>query len=399
MSGQAEPPPPPIGGATLVFLSALTSLGGLVTGIYLPAFPAMASDFGTDAAGVQATFTTYLVGFGLGQVVFGPIADRFGRRDPLIVASVLCLLSSIAVAASPNLAIMAVFRFFQAVGAAGGVVIARAVVSDSTTGFTLARTMNIMISMAMFAPVVSPLAGSLLLAVAPWQVAVWAIVPIAMISLVGVYFHVPDSLRPDLRTSRVDYADLVRVFRSRRFAGFLVVSAAATGALMAYTGASPFIFQTVLRFSEVEYGILYAINALGMVGAAYLSAKLAHRGVQPSITLGAGIVVMFIAAGAAFVVPEALLPVVLFISAANHGLITGNAAALALPEVRAIGGSGSAALGGAQFLTGALTASMVGAMGAASTLPYLVTIAACAVTAAIGFVIGTSGPSSAADLA
>ncbi|WP_166875255.1 MFS transporter [Salinibacterium sp. ZJ450] len=373
-----------------MLLALLTALGGLATGLYLPAFPEIAIEYETDAAGVHLTYWLYLVGFGVGQIVFGPVSDRFGRRRPLVVASAVCLVASILVAIAPTLTVMAGARVLQAIGAAGGVVIARAIVSDKATGFALARKMNLMVSLSMFAAVISPLAGSVLVTFLPWHVTLWVIVPVAVIVLAGVILIIPETLPRWRRSRRVELADLGRVFRNARYASFLLVSAAASCALLSYTGASPFIYQTVLGFSALGYGILYSINALGMVGLTYLSAVLAMRGVHPARTLGVGVGVLVIAAIAAFVVPSAALPFVLFIATANHGLITGNAAALALSEVRHVAGSGSASLGGAQFVAGGIGASVVGVDGAESTTPYLVVLATSAAAALIAYLTGMS---------
>ncbi|WP_167042207.1 Bcr/CflA family efflux MFS transporter [Salinibacterium sp. ZJ454] len=382
--------PPEIGRAQLLLLALLTALGGLATGLYLPAFPEIAIEYETDAAGVHLTYWLYLVGFGVGQIVFGPVSDRFGRRRPLVVASALCLVASILVAIAPTLTVMAGARVLQAIGAAGGVVIARAIVSDTATGFALARKINLMVSLSMFAPVISPLVGSVVVTFLPWHVTLWMIVPVAMIALVGVILIIPETLPRARRSLRVELAGLGRVFRNARYTSFLLVSAAASCALLSYTGASPFIYQTVLGFSALEYGILYSINALGMVGFTYLSAVLASRGVHPAKTLGVGVGVLVVVAIAAFAVPSAALPVVLFVASANHGLITGNAAALALSEVRHVAGAGSASLGGVQFVGGGIGASVVGADGAESATPYLVVLATCAGTALIAYLTGLS---------
>lgn len=144
---------------------------------------------------------------------------------------------------APTLEIMAACRFFQAL-AAGGVVIARAVVSDSSAGFQLARTMNVMFGIAMLAPIASPMAGSLLLGVGPWRITLWAIIPVPFAALVGVICLVPDTLPPERRSPKVELANLGRVLTNVRFAAFLTVYAAATGALMAYQGASPFLYTS-----------------------------------------------------------------------------------------------------------------------------------------------------------
>lgn len=386
---------PEINRARLLLLAVLTALGGLATGLYLPAFPEIAIEYQTDAAGVHLTYWLYLVGFGVGQVIFGPLSDRFGRRRPLIIAASLCFVASVLVALAPSLTIMVVARVLQAIGAAGGVVIARAIVSDSATGLALARKINLMVSLSMFAPVISPLLGSVVVSFLPWHVTLWMIVPVAALVVVGVIAIVPETLPSTRRAAHVELRDLGRVFRSRRYTAFLLVSAAATCALLSYTGAAPFLYQTVLGFSALEFGIFYAINALGMVALTYLSAVLAHRGVHPAKTLGVGVGVLVIAAMPAAVLPLAALPVVLFIASANHGLITGNAAALALSEVRQIAGSGSASLGGAQFIAGGIGASVVGLDGAGSATPYFVVLATCAGVALTAYLIGRSSCGSA----
>jgi DHA1 family bicyclomycin/chloramphenicol resistance-like MFS transporter len=377
--------PPSIGRSALALLSVLTAMGGLATGLYLPAFPAMLAEYKTDAAGVHLTYWLYLVGFGLGQLLFGSVSDRYGRRGPLIIASSLCLAASVLVAIAPSLAFMAVARVFQAIGAAGGVVIARAIVSDTATGLALARKINLMVSLSMFAPVIAPLLGSIVITFFPWHATLWIIVPVAALSLVGVIALIPETLSPVRRSDRIRISGLGRVFLSARYTSFLFVSAAATCALLSYTGAAPFIYQDVLGFSPLGFGILYAVNALGMVGLTYLSATLALRGVQPAITLGSGVAILATCAIAAFIVPTQALPFVLFVISANHGLITGNAAALALAEVRDTAGAGSASLGGAQFVAGGIGSSAVGADGADSATPYLVVLATAATIGAVAY--------------
>jgi MFS transporter, DHA1 family, multidrug resistance protein len=215
-------------------------------------------------------------------------------------------------------------------------------------------------------------------------------VPLAVLVVVGVLALIPETLRHALRARRVQVADLGRVFRNGRYTSFLFVTAAGSCALLSYTGASPFIYQNVLGFSELGYGSFYSINALGMVGLTFLSAALALRVIHPEKTLGVGVSVLCVAAIAAFLVPSAALPIVLFVVVANHGLITGNAAALALAEVRHIAGSGSASLGGAQFVAGGIGASLVGVGGAASATPYFVVLASCAAIALTAYAIGMS---------
>lgn len=387
MSPQGEHVSPELSRLALILLSVLTALGGLATGLYLPAFPAMMIDYDTDAAGVHLTYWLYLIGFGVGQVIFGLISDRFGRRVPLIVASALCFVSSIMVALAPTLAFMAVCRVAQALGAAGGVVIARAIVSDTATGQALARKINLMVSLSMFAPVVAPLLGSIVVTFLPWHVTLWMIVPVAALVLVGVIMSIPETHPAHFRTPKVDVVDLLRVFRSGRYAAFLVVSASATGALLSYTGAAPFVYQNALGFSALGFGILYAINSLGMVGLTYLSSVLAHRGIHPARTLTVGVGILIACAIAVWIVPVPALPIVLFVVSANHGLITGNASALALAEVRHIAGAGSAALGGVQFMAGGVGSSVVGVDGADSAIPYFAVVTATATTAGIALAL------------
>lgn len=377
--------PQPIPAATLIVLSMLTGIGGLVTGIYLPAMPLMTEDFGTDATGIQFTFTAYLAGFAVGQLIFGPISDRFGRRGPLLTGAAVCAIASLAVAAAPTLELMVIARLAQAFGAAAGVVIARAVVTDSAAGIALVRAMNIMIGIAMFAPVISPLAGSVLMNLGSWHATLWAVIPITVVNLLGIILFVPDTLPSHLRRPHVDVVDLLRVVAVPRYALFLAISVAATAALMSYTAASSFIYQSVLGMDALSYSILYALNACGMVSFTMLSVGLARWGVPAHRTLGAGVAVLAVSAAALFLVPQVIFPVILFLLTANHGLITANASALALAEVRSRAGAGSAVLGFAQFGGASVAASFVGVAGALETGPYVTVVAVTAAIATVSY--------------
>ena len=328
----------------LLLLAVLTALGGIATGLYLPAFPAIALEYGTDAMGVQLTYWLYLLGFGVGQVIFGPLSDRFGRRRPLLISSGVFLIASVLVALAPTLSFMAVARIAQAIGAAGGVVISRAIVADQESGLALARKINLMMSLSMFAPVVAPLLGSIVLMYFPWNLTLWLIVPIGIVVLLGVVLTIPETLSPQCRRSRIEMGNLARVFRNRQYTCYVLISATASAALFAYMGASSFIYQNTLEYSVLGYGIVYGVNALGMVGFAYLSALLAKRGVQPAKTLGVGICILAAGSISMFVVPQAALPIA-------AGLYATGTIAAGLLAVIPIVAAAIAAMIGLQWLT------------------------------------------------
>ena len=174
-----------IGGFLLVTLALLAAAAPFATDLYLPAFPAMVDDLGTGSIGVQLSLTAFLVGVGVGQVMFGPLSDRIGRRGPLLVGTAVYVLAGAATALAPTIGLLVAARFVQGVSGAAGMVIGRAIIADLARGRQAARAFSVMMLVGGVAPVVAPLAGSLLAGPVGWRGLLWIVAAIGALALVA----------------------------------------------------------------------------------------------------------------------------------------------------------------------------------------------------------------------
>ncbi|MFC0674363.1 multidrug effflux MFS transporter [Brachybacterium hainanense] len=383
----------------IAILTTLSAIGPLATDMYIPAFPAVAEDLGASASRLQLTITAFFVGTASGQIVAGPLSDRLGRRGPLLLGIVLCLLASIGCALAPSAELLMVLRVLQGIGGGFGMVLGRAVLIDMTDGPELFRTMNIMQGIGGIAPIVAPLLGGLILLVGRWQEIFLVIAGMSLISLLGVLLLIPESLPVSRRHSggfRIFLRNARNLLRRRQFVTYLLVNAFSAFAVMAYVSASSFVMQNMLGFSSTEYSISFAINSAGMMSMSLLSARLTrtyHPRTLIRVALavvGAASVLLLI--GALFL--DTPLWVVLpgfFFAVAPQGMIFGNCAALASQEASEFAGTGSAMLGLGFSFAASLAAPLVGLAGTHTALPMAVTMVIGSAISAAFFIVAGRG--------
>ncbi|WP_200945003.1 MULTISPECIES: multidrug effflux MFS transporter [unclassified Nocardioides] len=363
----------------LLVLASLAAVAPVATDLYLPGFPAMGDDLGADASGIQLTLTTFLVGMALGQLVMGPLSDRFGRRTPLVASAAVCVVAAVACALAPNLGVLVAARLVQGFAGAGGMVIGRAVIADVVTGAAAAKAFTLMLTVGGVAPVLAPLVGGLLAGPVGWRGMLWTVAILCGLMLVGVLLVVEETHPPKTRSqgSTSWLAGLRTVTGRGAYRGPVAVFALSFAVMMAYISASPFLYQSVVGLSEIGYGVAFGINAVGLIGAGWVTSRLVDRITPRDLVRGAitvqvlaclGFVVLALAGA-----PGWTYPVPVFLAVTANGAIMGNAAALAMSEVREVAGSGSAVLGFSQFALGAVVSPLVGLGGEDSALvPALV---------------------------
>lgn len=390
-----------LGLSALFALAILAAVAPFSIDLYLPAFPAMTEELNTTATGVQLSLTAFLVGAGVGQVVFGPLSDRIGRLIPLHFGLVLFLAASIVAVFSRNIEILVAARLAQGLGGAAGMVIGRAVVLDKEKGAAAAKALSIMMLIGGIAPVVAPLTGSFLADIIGWRGLLGIVAGIGVISMVSTLLFIRETLPKTQRaqSAQTSTPNPIKALASRGYIGNVVAFAFAMAIMMSYISASPFVYQNMIGLGTVGYGIAFAINAIGMVVLTGISARMAGRVtsfaltlIGLSISLTAIVVITVLTFSNA---PAVWLMVPLFCAIAPLGLVLGNATALALSAVpQTATGSGSAILGLVQFLLAGIVAGLVGIAGEDTTVPLTLTMLAAAIVALGGLMFGRNSEKS-----
>ncbi|GAA0408682.1 multidrug effflux MFS transporter [Streptomyces luteireticuli] len=363
--------------AALVLLAFVTPLA---TDMYLPAFPQMTDDLHTDASGIQLTLTSFLVGMGLGQLILGPLSDRFGRRVPLLVGGTVCVAATALCALAPSLGWLVVLRFVQGFSGAAGVVIGRAVISDVAEGETAARMFGILMTLMGIAPIVAPVAGGAVVAGTGWHGVFWVLAASSLLALLGAVFAVPESL-PAAERHKGGLATTLKTAREvlgdRPYLGYTLTFGFALAVLFCYVGGASFLLQNILGLGLGETSAAFASVGIVSTVASTVITKLVGR-FRPEAMLRTGVTVMLLSSAAlcAAAVTDMLgLPLalgLLYVVFVAICLVTINAAPLALGRVPRAAGTGSAVLGTLQSVLSAVAAPLVGVGGEDTAVPMFV---------------------------
>lgn len=373
-------------------LALLSAVSPLATDMYLPAFPDIAGDLGTTASGVQLTLTAFMLGLAAGQLVIGPLSDSLGRRGPLLVGTVGCLLASIACTLAPDVTVLIVARFLQGFTGAAGVVLSRAIITDTTRGPATAQLMSLMMVIGGIMPVLAPLGGGLVLEVTDWRGVFWVITALVVVMVVGVAASVRETLPPERRHGgglRSLLSHTGAVLGNRGYVSATLVFALGFGALFSYISASPFVLQTVLGLDSLQYSVVFGVNSVGIMAFGALNIRLVARFPVRRV-LAVGVVLMLAAvAGLATSVllgtPTVPTLASMFLLTSSMGLVLGNGSALAIRAVPTSAGTASAFMGATQFLLGAAVAPLVGLGGEHDPVPMAAFVLGSAVLSALAF--------------
>ncbi len=369
---------------TILILGALSAFGPLAIDFYLPAFPAMALAFGTDEQHVQLTLAAYFLGLSLGQLAYGPISDRFGRRVPLLSGVGLFTLASLACAYAPSLEWLIAARFVQALGGCAGMVISRAVVADKCDAVGSAKVFSQLMLVMGLAPILAPMLGGLLVNTSGWQSIFLVLTGFSALAALAVALGLPESMPAHVPRQPLSGAlrQYTRLVKDRVYLGHALTGGIAIAGMFAYIAGSPFVFIKLYGVPAEHFGWLFGTNAAGFILVAQVNARLlAKRG--PAFLLVRAVWVYFLAGLTLLAVgamrPEALWPLLipLFICIASLGCIIPNASACAMNGQGARAGSASAMLGCLQFSIAAGAAALVGVLHDGSAVPMAMVISLC----------------------
>jgi len=375
-----------------LLLGGLTAFGPLSIDMYLPSLPTMTDDLSTTDGTLQLTLTAFVVGLALGQLVVGPLSDSFGRRKPLLLGLLVYVGASVVAAQTSDVGMLIAFRFVQALGAAAGVVIARATVRDLFSGTAMTKFFSMLMLVTGCAPILAPILGGQILNWTSWRGVFWVLTGFGALLLTLIAFTLPEPL-PRQRRSVAGVAEVGRTYlallRERNFLGYALTAGLVFAALFAYISGSSFVLQEVFGLSAQTYSLVFGAGGIGIVVMGQVNARLVGRFTERGLlatgvsvaTLGA--VMMVLAATFQLGMLALLIPLGFVVS--SVGLVMPNCMSLALAGHPDTAGSAAALLGVFQFAIGGISAPLVSLGGKDTALPMTLTMALFGVLALVAF--------------
>mgnify|MGYP003627399401 FL=1 len=369
----------------IVCLGLVAALAPLSIDMYLPSFSAIAADLGATAAQVQLTLSIYILGFTLGQLAYGPLSDRYGRRPVLLSGVTLYVAMTVMCALATDVESLSAYRFFQAVGGGAGTVLSRAIIRDRYDGAMMAKVMSLMLTIILFAPMIAPVIGGYVLLWFGWRAVFWILVGAGTLAIGVVLFGIRESLPPERRAMPGVGPVLrgyVTVLGNRDALGYILAGGVTFGALFAFLSGAPFVFIEYYGIAPEHLGFIFTLNVLGVMGGGWLNSRLVTtRGIREMMTTGvwllfAGAMILFaLIATNVFGMWGAVAGIVFFTLPLN--MINANAAAGALEFFPHNAGTASAVVGAVRYGCGAVSGVTVGLLHDGSAMPMAWVILGC----------------------
>ncbi|HZP88309.1 MAG TPA: Bcr/CflA family multidrug efflux MFS transporter [Burkholderiales bacterium] len=374
-----------------IVLGALSAFAPMSIDMYLPSLPTLAQVFEARPGRVQLTLAAFFVGLVCGQLVHGPLTDRYGRKRPLYAGIVLYVLASAGCALAPNLGSLIGLRFVQAFGGCAAIVVTRAAVRDLFDAQESARMFSMIMLVMGIAPIIAPLIGGYLLVLFGWQSIFGLLALFGILCLIGSATWLPETRHPSARSKvamRKVAAGYGRLLVDREFIGYALAGGFAQAGMFAYIAGSPAVFIGVYGVAPQHFGWLFGANALGVIVASQLNRRLLKGQPASRVLFRAnvanaalGVLLAGCAASGAGGFVGVLLP--LFGYMASLGFISPNSSALALAHQGARAGTAAALLGTLQFGMAALASVLVGFLYDASATPMASVIGGCGLAALV----------------
>lgn len=369
----------------IIVLGALTAIGPFSIDTYLPALPNVALDLGASISTIQLSLASFFLGMAIGQLIVGPIADRFGRKPPLYVGLGLYFVATLGCALAPSASALIGARFVQALGGSAGGVIARAIVRDRFPPTETARVFSLLTLVMGIAPIVAPSLGGVLLALFGWRAIFGFLTVLAALLLAATWLRLPET-RPADKGISLRLPAVLRGFaaigRNPRFLQFSLVGGLAAAGMFAYIAASSFVYIELFGVPATRYGWIFGLNALGLVSAGQINRVWLRRRTSEQILervvpvqLAAGVCLLLVALLSLGGLAAMLLFNFLFV--ATLGFVLPNTTALGLAPFSRDAGSASALMGALQSIIASLAASTVSALHNGTPVPMALIMAVC----------------------
>ncbi|MGB3591671.1 MAG: multidrug effflux MFS transporter [Nonlabens sp.] len=377
----------------IMILGTLIAIGPFSIDAYLPAFKQIAADFNVDTSAIGLTLTTYFIGIGLGQLAYGPLMDRYGRRRPLIAGLVLYIVTSLLSAYAWDVTSLATLRFFTSLGACAGMVASKAIVRDLFDKDKVADVLSTLMLIMGVAPVIAPTIGSFVIDNYSWHYIFYGLAGFATLMLFNVKFLLPESAKPNLTKSLHPVPVLKEywgIYKNKEFFLFSTVRGFVIGILLGYVAAAPFVFLEFFGMKQDMFGYIFGSNAAGLIAGSQINRLFLMRYTTFQITYTVSLLlVMVVTLGLGYVLFfEPVLWVtfpILFVMMVLVGFLNPNTTALALQPFSLRAGSASAFVGAVSMIFGSLASWYVSHFLKTSLLPLFIMLSFCAVMA-YGFV-------------
>lgn len=368
----------------ILILGALTAFGSLSIDMYLPSFPAIAKDMHTSLSSVQLSLASFFVGLAFGQIFYGPITDRYGRKKPLYVGLGIYTVASLVCAFTKSVEMLVLFRFLQALGACAGLVIARATVRDLFSQQDTAKVFSLLMLIMGVAPIVAPLVGGYVSAAFGWRAIFVLLALFSALCLLAVIFIMPETHRPDGRVRLQDSIKIYgKILRDRHFMGYALAAGSAQAGMFAYVTGSSFVFIDLYGIPAENFGWIFGANALGLIFFSQVNGRLLLRFGYEQILRKSLIAIAFfsLVLGVAGLMGAGFwtIAITLFLFLATMGMVSPNSSAGAMATQKQSAGSGSALLGTLQFTAAASASALVSKLHDGTIMPMVGIISFCGI--------------------
>lgn len=377
---------------TLIFtLVSLTALGPLAIDMYLPAFPTIAKDLQTPIQNVQISLSTFLGGLAIGQLFWGPISDRFGAKKPLVLSLSIFIGASYACIEVQNIEWMWFYRFLQAFGSSGGVVIARAIVNKRFDKDQTLKIFGILALIGGIAPIVAPILGNLILTYLAWKHVFTAMAVFAMLSILMVAFFLKEDFSnriPQLNFKEV-MSNYAKLFKNGTFVTYTLIGSIAFSCLMLYISNAPVLIMEVGGLDSTSFSFIFGLNSCGILIGAFLTATVLNKRLEGQHIIRLATSIQTLAAITLFVlialtasIYAQLIPLFFFVL--PLGMLFPTSTALAMQPFKAESGTASALFGASQLAFTFLTSVILNSLNNGSMIILALALVCCSLT---GFII------------
>ncbi|MDN3670757.1 Bcr/CflA family multidrug efflux MFS transporter [Echinicola jeungdonensis] len=382
----------------ILILGALSTISPFSIDMYLPGFPAIAKNLNTSIANVQLSLTSYLVGIAIGQLFYGPLLDRFGRKKPLYIGLFIYVLASVGCVFTQNVDNLILMRFIQAIGGCAGMVAAQALVRDIFPVTKTAQALAMLMLVIAVSPMIAPTLGGHITAHFHWHMVFLTLAAITLVILIASYFVLPEGAKPDpavsLRPHKV-LKNYLEVSKNPQFLTYMLVGGIAGATPFAYIAGSADVFMNIYGVTEQQYGWIFASLATAMIGSTQLNHLLLKRFTSQQIirvsltyqTLVGFILILGVWNNWFNVIT---LIALMFVFLSGHGLCNPNAAALTLAPFSRNAGSAAAMMGSMRMAMGGVVSAAVSVFHNGTASPMVIMMTFCSVGGLLTIIIDKS---------